>query len=327
MIPLFCTTIIPTIGRPSLNRAVESVLAEISTVPDWKIIVVNDSCRPLPPEGWQLSEQVQIMATSQRNRSVARNCGAAVASSQYFHFLDDDDWLEPGAIAALRELARDSQASWLYGAFRLVDNQGKTLAEIQPSLSGNCFVQVMASEWLPLQASLIRADAFWAVGGFAPLHSLLGGYEDIDLLRMIAYEGEISGTQQIVSNIRSGDQSSTTDYANMNNQNRQSREKLLAAPQALSRLRRAVMETNNTAYWHGRIFYYYLASIIWNWHQGRLWLSISRTVHALTSAALAGPAILSPSFWQALTRPHHNQVRQVIEQRGLALYNNTNWID
>jgi glycosyltransferase involved in cell wall biosynthesis len=323
---LFCSVIIPTIGRPSLNRAVETVLAEINSTIDCELIVVNDSGQPLPPAAWQQSDKVQIIATSRRNRSVARNCGAAVARGRYFHFLDDDDWLEPGALAALRQLAIDSQAAWLYGGFRLVDNSGASLAEIQPTLTGNCFVQVMASEWIPLQASLIKAHAFFTVGGFAPLPSLLGGYEDIDLLRLIAHQYTLAGTDKIVANIRSGDQSSTTDYANMINQNRQSREKLLAAASTLARLHQAAAADKDRAYWYGRIAYYYLASTRWNLRRNRFFTATSRALHALFTV-LTGPHFLSRQFWQALVKPHHNQVRQVVEQRGLALYQSTNWID
>jgi glycosyltransferase involved in cell wall biosynthesis len=324
--PLFCSTIIPTIGRPSLNRAVESVLSAIGSTDDCELIVVNDSGHPLPAAAWQQSDKAQIIATNRHNRSVARNCGAAVANGRYFHFLDDDDWLEPGALAAWRELATHSQAGWLYGGFRLVDNSGAALAEIQLTLAGNCFVQVMASEWIPLQASLIDAHAFFNVGGFAPLPSLLGGYEDIDLLRLIAHHYTLAGTHEIVANIRSGDQSSTTDYANMINQNRQSREKLLAAPGTLVRLRQSAA-TKDRAYWHGRIVYYYLASTRWNLRRRHLFTAIGRALHAVTAAALTGPHLLSHPFWRALTTPHHNQVRQLIEQRGLTLYQNTNWID
>ena len=45
---MFCSTIIPTIGRPSLSRAVCSVLDQEFSHDDFEVIVVSDSRKPLP---------------------------------------------------------------------------------------------------------------------------------------------------------------------------------------------------------------------------------------------------------------------------------------
>jgi hypothetical protein len=196
---MFCSTVIPTIGRPTLTRAVESVLSQ-ELEKEGEVIVVNDSGKPLPEANWQRCDGVQIIETNRHNRSVARNAGAALARGKYLHFLDDDDWMLPGAFDSLWKLASISDAAWLYGGFRLVDNQGKTIAEIFPEETGNCFVQLVAWEWLPLQASIIASDAFFAVGGFAPLSSLLGGFEDIDLSRQVGRYHDVAGTHKLVGN-------------------------------------------------------------------------------------------------------------------------------
>lgn len=318
---MFCSTIIPTIGRPTLTRAVESVLNQEFAVEDFEVVVVNDSGKPLPDAEWQRSEKVQIIATNRHNRSVARNAGAAIARGRHLHFLDDDDWLLPGAFDGFWELARTTCAAWLYGGFRLVDNAEEIVAEVQPDQAGNCFIQVVASEWLPLQASLIDSKAFFAVGGFASLPSLLGGYEDIDLLRQIAQHYEIARVAQVVASIRAGDRESTTDYANMFNQNRQSREKMLNTPGAFTRMRESARaSTTDSAYWYGRIVYYYLASMRWNLRHKRLFVAASRSAYSIASFAIAGWRILSTSFWRGVLRPHHNQVRNAIDQLNFKWY-------
>ncbi|MFQ5577256.1 MAG: glycosyltransferase family 2 protein, partial [Anaerolineae bacterium] len=203
---MFCSTIIPTVNRPTLSRAVNSVLNQRFTDDDVEVIVVNDSGQPLPEMDWQKSDRVQVINTNRRERSVARNTGAAVAKGRYLHFLDDDDYILPDAFESFWELAGTSRAAWLYGAYKLVDNTGKPFKEIYPDESGNTYIYSIASDWIPLQSSLIESEAFFAVGGFASLHSLLGGYEDIDLYRQITRYYSVAGTADLVACVRKGEE-------------------------------------------------------------------------------------------------------------------------
>src|SRR5919106_2139768 len=145
---MICSAIIPTIGRSTLKRAVESVLTQSTPAVAFEVIVINDSGVPLPDADWQKSERVQIINTSCRERSIARNTGAAVAKGQYLHFLDDDDWLIPDAYRHLWELSQASTAKWLYGMTQLVNRQNDPLIQLRHELKGNCFVQAMAGEWI-----------------------------------------------------------------------------------------------------------------------------------------------------------------------------------
>ena len=45
---MFSSTVIPTVNRPTLSRAVRSVLQQNFTADDFEVIVVNDSGQPLP---------------------------------------------------------------------------------------------------------------------------------------------------------------------------------------------------------------------------------------------------------------------------------------
>src|SRR5579859_2245977 len=184
---VFCSTIIPTIGRDTLARTVESVISQGGDLAR-EVIVVNDSGQPLPSGAWQQAAGVQVIETQQRERSVARNVGAAVARGRYLHFLDDDDWLLPGALRMFWALAQDNPAAWLYGAAQLTDAHGRCLFQFDHQLRGNCLTQVMAGEWVPLQASLIAAGAFFAVGGF---DNTMPGAQDKDLLMRIALRYEL----------------------------------------------------------------------------------------------------------------------------------------
>jgi glycosyltransferase involved in cell wall biosynthesis len=206
---MFCSTIIPTVGRPTLTRAVESVLAQSLLADSFELIVVNDSGQPLPEADWQTDERVRVIHTQRRERSVARNTGAAAANGRFLHFLDDDDWLAPGALSHLYQLAQERPSAWLYGSTQLVDRNGRSLIQLHHRLNGNIFLPTLAGEWIPLQASLIDSRVFFNEGGFNPL---LSGPEDIDLLRRIALRHDIAGTEAIVAYMEWGSAGSTTDY-------------------------------------------------------------------------------------------------------------------
>jgi glycosyltransferase involved in cell wall biosynthesis len=314
---MFCSTIIPTIGRPTLSRAVFSVLDQDFNHDSFEVIVVNDSGKRLPDADWQHSERVRVISTNRHNRSVARNAGAAIAKGRYLHFLDDDDWMLPGAFESFWELTNSSQAAWLYGAFRLVDNSGKTITEIYPDEIGNCFIQLIAWEWLPLQASMIDSKAFFAVGGFASLYSLLGGFEDIDLSRQIAGYYDMARTNMVVACIRAGDQGSTTNYIDMFEQNRQSRDKALSLPGAFTRMKASARSSlSRSDYWYGKVVYYYLASIRWHLQQKRLFTAVSRSVYTLASFTTAGKYLLSTDFWLGVLQPHYSRMGVALQDSG-----------
>lgn len=314
---MICSTIIPTIGRPSLSAAIQSVLDQGLDPYEFEIIVVNDSGKPLPASPWQKLPQIKIIDTNRRNRSVARNVGAAASAGKYLHFLDDDDWMLPGAFEALLHVANPSTAAWVYGAFRLVDNSGATVTEICPDETGNCSIQMMAWEWLPLQASLIRSDAFFAVDGFASLPSLGGGFEDVHLSRQVSLYYEMARTEEIVTAIRIGDVSSTTNYVTMFHQNRQSREKTIAAPQAFPRLiASAKSSPANSDYWFGKVIYFYMASMKWNLEGKQFFSAASKATKMLIGFALAGTRLFSREFWRGVSRPHYPRMGIAIQKAG-----------
>lgn len=290
---VFCSTIIPTINRPTLPRAVYSVLNQEFDAADFEVIVVNDSGQPLPDADWQHSKRVRVINTNRRERSVARNTGAAIARGTYLHFLDDDDMLLPGALMAFWRLAEKSDSAvWLYGSWQTVDNQGKVVNEFHPNLNGNIFALLVSGEGLPLQASLVRAKQFFVAGAFDPI-PVLTGVEDRDVGRRLALLGEIAYTPMIVAQVRIGEQGSSTNWATIADGDRWGREKALQVPGAFSRLRASA----NSSYWRGRVSRAYLASMVWNFKRKNFLIAISRV---LASLAMANRHVLTPDFWQGL---------------------------
>ena len=287
----FCSTIIPTVGRSTLARAVESVLGQDSEPGLCEVIVVNDSGAPLAAEDWTQSPRVAVIETPRVERSLARNAGAALARGLFLHFLDDDDRLMPGAMQAFRDLhARHPVGTWLHGGYETVDNAGQQVDVFFPELQGDILVPLVAGESIPLQASLIRGDAFRAAGGFDPEFV---GVEDRDLGRRLARFAQICRIPVCVAAIRIGEQGSTTTWARIGEDDRTGREKILDTAGTAERLRSSARD----AYWRGRIYRAYLGSTGWNAARGR-WATMLR--RAVASARMLDWRAATPAFWRGV---------------------------
>lgn len=292
---VFCSTIIPTIGRDTLASSVNSVLTQECVPGDIEVIVVNDSGKSLPYAAWQQSPMVSVIDTCRRERCVARNSGAAIARGKYLHFLDDDDILLPGALSALWELSQQNQdAAWLYGSYQTVDNNGALVSVWHPRLMGHIFPHLVAGESIPFQASLLLSSHFFAVGMFDP-HPAILGVEDRDVGRRMAFSGRIAYQPTIVAQIRIGEQSSTTNWRTIAESDRWGREKALRLEGATTCLRQSA----RSPYWRGRVFHAYLASASWNLKRRAGFTAASRLTAALS---FLWPACFSGDFWSGVRR-------------------------
>lgn len=296
---MFCSTIIPTVGRQTLDRAVSSVLSQVFDEDDFEVIVVNDSGKPLPVESWQSSPRVQIVNTNRRERSVARNTGAAIARGKYLHFLDDDDWLFPNSLNHLFELSQKEEAAWLYGSSQLVERDGTELIELHHGLTGNCSLQAMAGEWIPLQSSLIDAAIFHQLGGFSPL---IIGPEDIDLFRRVCLHGNIAESPNLIAIIERGEMGSTTNYNQHPEMSRSARDGILNYDSAFLRMKEGAV----SPYWSGRLLRIYFTSAIWNLRQKRIFNAGSRLTRCLSVILVSKFRIFSKNFWKAFLKSYQS---------------------
>jgi glycosyltransferase involved in cell wall biosynthesis len=288
---MFSSTIIPTINRHTLSRAVQSVLDQDFTQDDFEVIVVNDSGKVLPDAEWQRSPRVRVINTDHRERSVARNTGAALARGKYFHFLDDDDVLLPGALNAFWEQDQKGDDIWLYGGYQTTDNDGNVLEELTPGVQGNIFGLLIAGEGIPLQVSLLRASAFFQSGGYDPQ---LSACEDRDVCRRLALLGNVAYVPYIMAQIRIGEAGSSTDWSNLIPNDQWGREKVMHLSNALERAR---ISSANSSYWRGRVCRAYFASMVWNFQKRYLFVAASRL---FAGVSLIGLHFLSTRYWRGL---------------------------
>jgi glycosyltransferase involved in cell wall biosynthesis len=296
---IFCSYIIPTIGRSTLDVAVKSVLEQNFVFEDFEVIIVNDSGITLTEKDWFQSARVRILNTHRSERSNARNAGAAAAKGQYLAFLDDDDWILPGALQSFWHLVQQQpEAVWLYGGIRIVDEQGVILGEINSGLNGNRFAQFMGGSWAPLQSSMLLASAFFEVGGFNPL---ITGTEDEDLTRRFAYQGTFANTTDTVACLFRGQSWNTsTNYLRAPEDTKYSRDLILSKPQVYRRL----WTSADTNYWKGRVIRVYLSTILWNIKRKRIWRAISRSMYTLAGLFRSIRHIFSSQFWLGMRAEH-----------------------
>lgn len=296
---LFCSVIIPTIGRDTLARAVQSVLDQAFDAARFEIIVVNDSGQPLPDAPWLEAPPMRLLHNNRRERSFARNSGAATARGEYLYFLDDDDWLLPGALAAFWQLAQQApEAAWLHGGIQVVDENGRILAAANSGVQGHCLAQIMGGAWVPIQSSFIRAREFFAVGGY---NLLLRSTEDQDLCRRIAQIGTLAATETAVACLyRGSNWQTSTDYGLSTHSTRLSRDYIADQIGVF----RQMLASATDSYWYGRVVHVYLALALWHLRQRYLFTAVSRGLHGLAALLYAGSNLLQRPFWQALRDDH-----------------------
>jgi hypothetical protein len=212
-------------------------------------------------------------------------------------------WLLPGALERCWSLARETpDAAWLHGGIRVVDDEHGCLAEVNSGLAGDCFAQIMGGAWIPIQASLILATAFFAVGGYDPE---ICGTEDLDLCRRFSRRERFANTRAIVACLLRGRAWDTsTDYLRAPDDTRLSRDQVLAEPGAFARLIASARADPEPDYWLGRVLRVYVSTVLWNVRRKRLFAAVSRAGSCLAGLLLSGWSVLSPDYWLAARAEH-----------------------
>ncbi|MFF6995276.1 glycosyltransferase family 2 protein [Streptomyces sp. NPDC008313] len=185
--------------RPELTRTLET----LRRLPERPPVIVTDNAssdgtaeavaRDFP--------EVRLLRPGRNLGAVGRNLAVRHADTPYIAFCDDDTWWEPGALTRAADLLDAHPALAAVTARILVEPSGEedpVVAELRDS-------PLAGPDWLPgpalgsflAAATVIRADAFRAAGGFHP-GLWLGGEEELlatDLLRAghwLAYVPELT---------------------------------------------------------------------------------------------------------------------------------------
>jgi SAM-dependent methyltransferase len=174
-----------------LPDALQSCLAQTVSVAE--IIVVDDGSSDDPQAVASEYPNVRIVRQDNAGPSTARNTGWRLVQSDFVVFLDADDRLKPTAIeGGLRCFEKNPQAWMVYGAHRIVDENGLPLSPfrfhplgdpaLESLLSGGNLIAMLGSV-------MFRRSRLEEVGGF---DDGLRGAEDYELFLRISARGKIA---------------------------------------------------------------------------------------------------------------------------------------
>jgi len=189
--------VIPTLGErlPMLERALGSVTAGSSGVVAHPVVVI--------PRREKAARRVAIEAGAAivddpgKGMSAAINAGLEARSTEpYYLWLGDDDFLEPGGLAALvRLLEANTEATVAYGACRYVDEDNN---QVWISRAGPLATLMLGfgPNLIPHPAALMRLDELVAVVAYDEQLKLA---MDLDVFLKLKKKGKFVSTREVVS--------------------------------------------------------------------------------------------------------------------------------
>lgn len=166
-----------------LGEAIESVLHQ--SYRDFEIIVIDDGSTDSTRQV-ALGQPVRYFSQSNQGLSAARNRGIREGQGEYFVFLDADDRLLPGALrAGVDALIEHPKCAFAFGAYRVIDENGSTLADPIPGPHGAFdYRSLLRGNCIEMHATVTyRASVFETIGVFDPN---LKASEDYDMYLRVA---------------------------------------------------------------------------------------------------------------------------------------------
>jgi len=191
-----------------LEEAIASVVAQACL---GEVIVVDDGSTDSTPA---IASRPGVRYLRQDNQGLAeaRNRGLYASQGAYVVFLDADDRLMPGALAAgVACMTANPECALVYGRYRLIDATGSPLpAEDHPAIDTEYYIELLRTNFVGhFAATMFRRVVFETVGGFS---ARFAGAEDYDLLLRIARAFPIGRHSRLVSEYRRHDSNMSDDH-------------------------------------------------------------------------------------------------------------------
>lgn len=292
---MLCSVIIPTIGRHTLSRAIDSVLRQPIAPEEMEIIVVNDSGKPIDLRCYEDLPNVIVVNSNRSGLPFACNTGASIARGEYLKFLHDDDYLLDNGLVALLVTACDSGCKWVVGSAVIVDDNGKKIYDLDSSnVNGNILAEFLANASIHMSYCLIHRRTFLEIGGF----NIMKSCEDRDLCARISLYHDIIATPFPVACVRiSGGQSSAFSDIDVKSDHRLARERILDMSNYRARLSDSLKKRSVSL--RGRVCRQILFSSGFHLKNLDIFRSLDRL---FWSGYFANRYVFYPSFWKGLVR-------------------------
>lgn len=180
-----------------LGEAIASALGQGAA----EIIVIDDGSTDASAAVARAFPGISYHYQANAGLSAARNAGLARARTRYILFLDADDRLCPGALAAAVErLAALPEAAFVYGGYRDITADGAPLAEHPPVAPPAPFAALLHDNFIGMHGTVLYDTAkLRAIGGFDPG---LTSCEDWDVYLRLARQHPIGAYPLIAADYR-----------------------------------------------------------------------------------------------------------------------------
>jgi glycosyltransferase involved in cell wall biosynthesis len=182
-----------------LRDAIDSCLEQ--AWPGLEVIVVDDGSTDDSAAVARRYPSVTLVQQSNRGLAAARNAGLAACRGAIVVFLDADDRLLPGAVAAaVRAFDGRPDAAVVIGRCRLVDADGHPLPTNLPCVRERYYEELLRHNfiWMPGMAAF-RRGIFDSVGTF---DSRVNASADYDMYLRIARRAAIATHDAVVADYR-----------------------------------------------------------------------------------------------------------------------------
>jgi SAM-dependent methyltransferase len=186
-----------------LQEAIRSVLGQ--THPADEIVVVDDGSSDDPAAVVAAYPQLRLLRQSNQGLAAARNAGLRALRSDKVVFLDADDRLLPGAIAAgLACFAAAPASAFVYGAYRIVDALWQPLSPLtHHAVGAEPWRDLLRGNLVGMHATVMYDRARLVAGGaFDPA---VRRCEDYDTYLRLARDGAVTSHAQLVAEYRRHD--------------------------------------------------------------------------------------------------------------------------
>jgi glycosyltransferase involved in cell wall biosynthesis len=167
-----------------LGEAIESVLRQQNV--DFEVLVVDDGSTDDTSCVARRYSDVRLIQQPRMKLSGARNTGLRHARGRYIVFLDADDRLLPGALAAgLESLRSRPECAYTVGRYRTIGVDGPLAADVgRGEDPTDIYIALLQRNYIAMIATVMyHRRVFDAVGGF---NLALGACEDYDLHLRVA---------------------------------------------------------------------------------------------------------------------------------------------